>query len=67
MTAILLFQTFVLLPALDIHAVQVIRGENSVSSWHHPAYIAADVVKALLLGLLAAAQIQSFARAVISE
>ncbi len=65
-TAILLFQTFVLLPALDAHAVQIIMGGDAPSSWHHLAYIAADGCKALLLGLLASAQIQAFARAVIS-
>jgi hypothetical protein len=66
-TAILLFQTFVLLPALDARAVQILMGGNPLSSWHHTAYLAADVCKAMLLGLLASAQIQAFARAVISE
>jgi len=66
-TAILLFQTFALLPVLDARALVIVRGGESAATWHHMAYIVADVVKAILLGLLASAQIQSFARAVISE
>lgn len=66
-TAILLFQTFILLPTLDVYAVQIMEGGKPGSSWHHLAYIIADVTKVMLLGLLASAQIQAFARAVISE
>ena len=66
-TLVLLFQTFVLLPVLDSHVAQVIKGGISESTWHHIAYIVADAVKVLLLGVLASMQIQAFARAVISE
>jgi hypothetical protein len=66
-TAILLFQTFMLLPVLDARALAILHRQTSAATWHHTAYIAADVAKAILLGLLASAQIQSFARAVISE
>lgn len=66
-TIILLVQTFVLLPVLDAHAILVIRGEVATPTWHHGAYIVADIFKALLLAMLSSAQIQAFARAVISE
>jgi Domain of unknown function (DUF4149) len=66
-TALLLFQTYVLFPALDQRAALVLMGETSPPDWHHMAYIVAEVLKAITLGLLSAAQIQAFARAVISE
>jgi len=66
-TAVLALQTFVLYPVLDLHAIAVIRGETTVTTWHHTAFIALEVVKVILLMLLAGAQIQTFARAVISE
>jgi hypothetical protein len=66
-TALLAFQTFLLLPELDARALQVIAGQVVATSWHHTSYIVADVTKALTLGVLASAQIQAFARAVISE
>lgn len=66
-TGVLIIQTFGLYPTLDVHAVAVIKGEASTTTWHHTAFIAAEVVKVILLMILAAAQIQTFARAVISE
>jgi hypothetical protein len=64
---ILLFQTWVLFPVMDVRVAMVMAGEVPAQTWHHMAYIIADVIKALSLGILSAAQIQSFARAVISE
>lgn len=66
-TAILAFQTWGLLPTLDARAIAIVHGQAPDSTWHHPAYIGVEVVKAMLLGVLASMQIQSFARAVISE
>jgi hypothetical protein len=66
-TVVLAFQTWALLPTLDARAIQFLHGSAPSPTWHHPAYIAAEVAKALLLGVLASAQIQTFARAVISE
>ena len=66
-TAILAFQTWALLPALDARTIEFLHGETPAATWHHPAYIGVEVVKALLLGVLASMQIQTFARAVISE
>lgn len=66
-TAILAFQTWGLLPTLDARAIAIVQGHASDATWHHPAYIGVEVIKALLLGVLASMQIQSFARAVISE
>ena len=66
-TAILLFQTFVLFPELDVRVARVLAGEAPPPDWHHMAYIVADVLKVIALGLLSAAQIQAFARAVLSE
>lgn len=66
-SAILAFQTWALFPALELRAAQVIAGTILDPTWHHQAYIYAEVAKALALGVLAAAQIQAFARAVLSE
>ncbi len=66
-TTILAFQTWGLLPPLDARAIAFLHGQVPDASWHHPAYIGVEIVKALLLGVLASMQIQSFARAVISE
>lgn len=66
-TAILAFQTWALFPTLDARAVAFLHGAAPDATWHHPAYIGVEVAKALLLGLLASMQIQTFARAVISE
>lgn len=66
-TAILSFQTWGLLPTLDARTIEFLHGHSSCPSWHHHGYVVAEVAKAGLLGLLASAQIQSFARAVISE
>lgn len=66
-TAVLAFQVWGLMPALDVRAQAVLAGEVVASSWHHNAYIGLEFLKAALLGVLAAAQIQSFARAVLSE
>lgn len=66
-TAALLFQTFALMPDLDQQTVWAVGGATPLRTWHHQAYVIAEVAKALALGLLSAAQIQAFARAVISE
>lgn len=66
-TAILAFQTWGLFPTLESRALEFLHGNFPAPTWHHPAYIGAEVIKAILLGVLASAQIQSFARAVISE
>lgn len=66
-TAILAFQTWGLLPPLDARAIRVLGGEDLPASWHHQAYIVLEVLKAISLGVLASLQVQSFARAVISE
>ncbi|MCE9519530.1 MAG: hypothetical protein K8R87_08260 [Verrucomicrobia bacterium] len=66
-TAILAFQTWGLFPTLDTRAIEYLHGNTPPSTWHHPVYIGVEIAKAVLLGLLASMQIQSFARAVISE
>ena len=66
-TAILAFQTWGLLPTLDARALDFMQGNEPPATWHHQTYIAAEFVKAALLGVLSSLQIQSFARAVISE
>ncbi len=66
-SVILAFQTWGLFPALEARVVQVMAGNLLEATWHHQAYIYAEVAKALCLGVLAAAQIQAFARAVLSE
>jgi hypothetical protein len=66
-TLILCAQTWLFFPALESRAAEIIAGQMPPSTWHHMAYIITEVVKALALGVLAAAQIQGFARAVISE
>jgi hypothetical protein len=66
-TAILAFQTWVLFPVLDSRAIEFLHGGTPAPTWHHPVYIGVEVAKALLLGVLASMQIQTFARAVISE
>ena len=66
-TAALLFQAFALFPTLDLQTASVIENATSVKTWHQQAYAGAEILKALALGVLTAAQIQSFARAVISE
>ena len=66
-TAILAFQTWALFPTLDARAIEFLHGNTPAATWHHPAYIGVEIAKAVLLGLLASMQIQSFARAVLSE
>lgn len=66
-TGVLAFQTSALLPALDARAIEFLHGGSPEATWHHPVYIGVEIAKALLLGLLASVQIQTFARAVISE
>lgn len=66
-TVILAFQTWGLLPPLEERTIRVLGGEELASSWHHHAYIILEVVKAFSLAVLASLQVQSFARAVISE
>ena len=66
-TALLAFQTFGLYPPLDERTREIIAGTLPSQTWHHLGFVVTECAKALLLGLLTAAQIQSFAQAVISE
>lgn len=66
-TAVLAAESWMLYAVLDARAVEIIQGTLPAESWHHLAYIIADGVKVLVLGILFAAQIQTFARVVISE
>jgi hypothetical protein len=66
-TALLAFQTWGLYPPLDERTRLVIGGMLPPSSWHHLGFAISEGVKAVLLGVLTGAQIQSFARAVVSE
>ena len=66
-TAILAFQTWGLFPTLEERALEFVHGNTPPATWHHQAYIAAEIAKAILLAVLASMQIQTFARAVISE
>ncbi len=66
-TAILAFQTFVLYPSLDLRVAEVMVGRMPPPTWHHIAFVVGEVVKVLTLGILTAAQLQAFARAVLSE
>ncbi|MEZ0388315.1 MAG: hypothetical protein ACAI34_14675 [Verrucomicrobium sp.] len=66
-TAVLATQVYYLMPALDLRTASVLSGNIIDPTWHHKAYIGLEFLKAALLLVLAAAQIQSFARAVISE
>ena len=66
-TAILAAETWVLFTVLDDRVRQIVQGTLPPESWHHIGYMAADGIKALLLAVIFAMQIQSFARAVISE
>ena len=52
---------------LRLRVLSVLAGHIVDPSWHHNAYIGLEFLKAALLGVLAAAQIQTFARAVLSE
>jgi hypothetical protein len=65
--AILAAETWMLHTVMDERVRQILSGTLPAETWHHVAYIAADVVKVSLLGVLCAMQVQSFARAVISE
>jgi len=65
-TALLAFQTWGLYPALDERTRLVISGTLPVQTWHHHGFVVVESLKVLLLGVLASAQIQSFARAVLS-
>ena len=66
-TALLAFQTWGLYPVLDERVRQVVAGTLPPDTWHHLAFIIAEGVKVVLLGVLSAAQIQAFAQAVVSE
>lgn len=66
-TAILAFQTFALYPALDLRVAEMLAGRVPPSTWHHIAFIAGEVAKVITLGILTGAQVQAFARAVLSE
>ncbi len=49
LTAILLLQTFWLLPALDVRALAIIAGQDPGSSSLHMVYIVLEVIKLVLL------------------
>lgn len=66
-TAILAFQTWTLFPAIDAWTIEILHGGPPPATWHRQAFIGVEIAKALMLGILASMQIQSFARAVISE
>ena len=66
-TLILCAQTWLFFPALESRTAEILHGHMPPPTWHHLAYMITEIVKALALGVLAAAQIQGFARAVISE
>ncbi len=66
-TALLAFQTLGLYPALDERTRQIIAGTLPPQTWHHVVFVIAECFKVVLLGVLTAAQMQSFARAVVSE
>lgn len=50
--AILMLQTFWLLPALDVRAELIIKGENIPSSSLHLFYIVFEVIKVVLLFIM---------------
>ena len=66
-TALLAFQTWGLYPPLDERTAQIIAGTLPPQTWHHLAFGITEGAKALLLGVLTGAQIQSYAQAVVSE
>lgn len=66
-TAILAFQSFVLYPALDVRVAEILAGRMPPQTWHHIAFVVGEVAKVLTLGILTGAQLQAFARAVLSE
>lgn len=66
-TAVLAMETWVLFPVLDERVKLIVQGTLPPDSWHHTAGIATAGARALLLAVLSAMQLQSFARAVISE
>jgi hypothetical protein len=66
-TAILAVETLLLFPVMDQHIKLIVHGTLPPETWHHIAWIIGDGLKAILLAVLSAAQLQSFARAVISE
>jgi hypothetical protein len=66
-TALLAFQTWGLYPPLDERTRLIISGTLPATTWHHVGFGITEGVKALLLGVLTGAQIQSYAQAVVSE
>ncbi|MEZ0275626.1 MAG: hypothetical protein ACAH88_12040 [Roseimicrobium sp.] len=66
-TAILAAQTFLLYPSLDLRVAEVMAGRVPPQTWHHIAFVVGEVAKVLTLGILTAAQLQAFARAVLSD
>jgi hypothetical protein len=66
-SAVLAYQTWGLYPRLDERTLQIIAGTLPPASWHHMGYIVTEGVKAVLLGVLTGAQMQSYAQAVVSE
>ncbi len=66
-TVILAVQTWGLYPALDLRVAEVLAGRTPAEASHHLVFIVLEVVKVLCLGVLAAAQVQAFARAVLSD
>lgn len=66
-TAVLAYQTWGLYPVLDERTGQIIAGTLPPETWHHLGFAITEGVKAVMLGVLTGAQIQSFAQAVVSD
>jgi len=66
-TALLAWQTWGLYPELDARVQLIVHGTLLPQTWHHLGFAIAEGAKALLLVVLAGAQIQAFAQAVVSD
>jgi hypothetical protein len=66
-TVILALQTLVLYPSLDLRVAEILAGRMPPQTWHHIAFVVGEVAKVLTLGILTGAQLQAFARAVLSD
>jgi hypothetical protein len=66
-TALLAFQTWGLYPPLDERTRLIIAGTLPPVTWHHMGFAITEGVKAILLGVLTGAQIQSYAQAIVSD
>lgn len=66
-TAVLAFQTWALYPTMDARVAEILVGRMPPPSSYHVWFVVGEVVKVITLGVLAAAQVQAFARAVLSD